>query len=294
MDAAEKSRMQPPVGDKPYREVTIGNVTIGRGRPLALISGPCVIEDRDTVLRTAEAVCEITSRLGIPYIFKSSYEKDNRGRLGNYIGPGFEEGLAILSEVKERFGVPVTSDVHREEDVGATAQVLDLMQIPAYLCQQTSLVTRIAKTMRAVNVKKGQFLAPEGMDSPVSKCFEVGNENVMVTERGTCFGYNRLVSDLRCIPIMQDLGVPVVYDPTHIVRLYGISSSDPAGGEPQYVPSMTRAAVAAGVNALFIETHPDRWSARCDAASMLDLDKLEPLLKQVLAIAAVVREAGIA
>lgn len=294
MNKEEKQLAQPPVGVGPIRDVKIGDITIGRGHPIALISGPCVIESRDIVFKTAEMICEITERLGIPFIFKSSYEKDNRGKATSYVGPGFDEGLEILAGVRQRFGVPVLSDVHRDQDVTACAQALDVLQIPAYLCQQTSLVQAVAKSGKTINIKKGQFLAPEGMKSAVSKCLEAGNDQVLLTERGACFGYNRLVSDLRCIPIMQDLGCPVVYDPTHIVRIYGLSSADPAGGEPQFVPALTRAAVGAGANALFIETHPDRWSAKCDAASMLDLDKLEPLLKQVVELAKLVREWGVA
>jgi 2-dehydro-3-deoxyphosphooctonate aldolase (KDO 8-P synthase) len=288
------ARVQAPVGARPYADVKVRDVVIGRGRPLVLISGPCVIEDEDTVMRTAERVREITARLGMPLIFKSSFEKDNRGKRDSYIGPGRDEGLAILARVRERFGVPVLSDVHREADVEAADDALDVLQIPAYLCQQTSLVTAVAETGKPVNIKKGQFLAPETMDSAVSKCHDAGNRRVLLTERGACFGYNRLVSDLRCIPIMQDLGCPVVYDPTHIVRVYGVSSARPEGGEPQFVPVLTRAAVAAGANALFIETHPDRRAAKCDAASMLDLDLLEPLLRQVVALAALVREWGVA
>ena len=293
-DSDRWETVQAPVGAKPYAEVQVRDVAIGRGRPLALISGPCVIEDEDTVMRTAERVREITARLGVPFIFKSSYEKDNRGKTSAYVGPERDEGLAILARVRERFGVPVLSDVHRETDVAAAADALDVLQVPAYLCQQTSLVVAVAKTGKPVNIKKGQFLAPETMDSAVSKCHEVGNRQVLLTERGSCFGYNRLVSDLRCIPILQDLGCPVVYDPTHIVRLYGVSSSVPEGGEPQYVPALARAAVAAGCNALFIETHPNRKRARCDAASMLDLDLLEPLLRQVVELAALVRGWGVA
>lgn len=272
--------------------VRVGPVEIGPGRPLALISGPCVIEEPDTVFAIADALKTLTTRLSVPWIFKASFEKDNRGSASGFSGPGEDDGLRLLEEVKRRFDVPVLSDIHRVDQVDAAAEVLDVMQIPAYLCQQTSLVTAVGKTGKPVNVKKGQFLAPENMKSAVGKLHSVGNDQVLLTERGACFGYNRLVSDLRCIPIMQNLGCPVVYDPTHIVRIYGVPSDDPSGGEPEYVPMLSRAAVAAGVNALFIETHLDVTKAWCDAVSMLRFDLLEKLLPQLVALSQMVREWG--
>ena len=212
-------------------------------------------------------------------IFKSSYEKDNRGAVGNWTGPMAEDGLKALAAIRKEFGIPVLSDVHRIEDVELAAEYLDVLQIPAYMCQQTSLAVAIGKTGRAVNVKKGQFLAPENMKGVLGKINSTGNKNVLLTERGACFGYNRLVADIRSIPIMQELGAPVVFDATHIIRLYGISSADPAGGEPRFVPHLTLAAVAAGTDALFIETHPQPMSARCDAASQLNLKHFENLIK---------------
>ncbi|HDH96446.1 MAG TPA: 3-deoxy-8-phosphooctulonate synthase, partial [Proteobacteria bacterium] len=223
-------------------------------------------------------------------IFKSSYEKDNRGSPTAYVGPRLEKGLEMLARVKSEVGVPVLSDVHRETDVEAAAQVLDVIQVPAYLCQQTSLLFAVGKAGKPVNVKKGQFMAPEGMRGAVDKLKHVGCEQILLTERGSCFGYNRLVSDIRSIPIMKGLGCPVVYDATHIVRLYGIPSSDPRGGEPQFVPHLVRAAVAAGVNALFLEVHPCPSEALCDAASMIPLDQLETVLRQAKGIADLVRE----
>ena len=261
-----------------------GTVKIGKGHELALIAGPCVVESEELVMSVAKRLVDIADRLGIGLIFKSSYEKDNRGSEKNYRGPGAEDGLKILKKVRETYGIPVLSDIHREEDVNLSAEYLDVLQIPAYLCQQTGLVLACGKTGKAVNVKKGQFLAPENMGGVLSKLRSVGSKNVMLTERGACFGYNRLVSDIRSIPIMQNCGAPVVYDSTHIIRLYGIPSSDPKGGEPQFVPHLTRAAVAAGTDCLFLETHPNPKVALCDGASMLQLDLLEPLMKQCLAI----------
>ncbi|MBZ0272326.1 3-deoxy-8-phosphooctulonate synthase [bacterium] len=275
-------------------DVRVGDIVIGDGHPLALISGPCVVEDRDTVMEIAEKLKELTARHDVPWIFKSSFEKDNRGSASGYRGPGMEGGLRILEEVKRAFEVPVLSDVHQIDQIDAAAEVLDVLQIPAYLCQQTSLVLAIGEAGKCVNVKKGQFLAPETMNSVVGKLHSVGNKNVLLTERGTCFGYNRLVSDLRCVPIMKDLGCPVVYDPTHIVRIYGVPSDDPRGGEPQYVPMLSRVGVAAGANALFIETHTDLSRAKCDAVSMLRFDRLEGLLPQLVELSRIVRAQGVA
>lgn len=259
-------------------------VRVGDGEQLALISGPCVIDSRDLVMKTARSLTEISQRLGIGLIFKSSYEKDNRGSEKNWRGPMADEGLKILADVRKEFGIPVLTDVHRVEDVPKVAEYVDVLQIPAYMCQQTSLVIACGETGKTVNVKKGQFLAPENMESAASKLRSVGNKNFLFTERGACFGYNRLVADMRSIPVMQELGVPVVFDATHVVRLYGISSSDPAGGEPRFVPHLTLAAVAAGADALFLESHPDPMSAKCDAASQLNLAHIEGLLKMSLEV----------
>ncbi len=261
-----------------------GKINIGKGHELALIAGPCVVESEELIMTVAKKLTEIADRLGVALIFKSSYEKDNRGTATNWRGPGLEEGLKILKKVRDTYGIPVLSDIHRQEDVAISAEYLDVLQIPAYLCQQTSLVLDCGKTGRAVNVKKGQFLAPENMNSALGKLRSVNNQNVMLTERGSCFGYNRLISDMRSIPIMQNLGAPVVYDSTHIIRIYGTPSHDPKGGEPEYVPFLTKAAVAVGTDCLFLETHPNPKVALCDGASMLRLDMLEPLMKQCLAI----------
>ncbi|MGE3973957.1 MAG: 3-deoxy-8-phosphooctulonate synthase [Bdellovibrionales bacterium] len=257
-------------------------VKIGQGHKLSVIAGPCVVEEESLMMETARRLVDICERLDVGLIFKSSYEKDNRGSEKNWRGPMAIDGLKILAKIRKEFGIPILSDIHRQEDVEMAAEYLDVLQIPAYLCQQTSLVLACGQTGRAINVKKGQFLAPENMSSAVSKLRSVGNKNVLLTERGACFGYNRLVADMRSIPVMQSLGAPVVFDATHVVRLYGISSADPAGGEPAYVPHLTLAAVAAGADALFLETHPDPMKAKCDAASQLNLNNFENLVKMAV------------
>lgn len=257
-------------------------VRIGDGEKLAVIAGPCVIDSEELVMKTARQLVDICERLDVGLIFKSSYEKDNRGTEKNWRGPLAEDGLKILAKIRKEFGIPVLSDIHRHEDVDICAEYLDVIQIPAYLCQQTSLVTAVGSTKRAVNVKKGQFLAPENMAGVVSKLKAAGNNNFMLTERGACFGYNRLVADVRSIPIMQQLGAPTVFDATHVIRLYGISSADPAGGEPRFIPHLTLAAVAAGADALFLETHPDPMTAGCDGASQLNIRYFESLVKTSL------------
>jgi 2-dehydro-3-deoxyphosphooctonate aldolase (KDO 8-P synthase) len=268
----------------PERHFTVSagstTINIGSGHDLAVIAGPCVIDSRELAFNTARSLAEISQRLGIGVIFKSSYEKDNRGAVGNWKGPLMEDGLQVLADIRNEFNLPVLTDVHRTEDVARTAEYVDVLQIPAYMCQQTSMAIECGKTGKAINVKKGQFLAPEGMGGVLGKIKSTGNNNVLLTERGACFGYNRLVADIRSIPIMQELGAPVCFDATHIVRLYGISSADPAGGEPRFVPHLTLAAVAAGTDALFIETHPDPMQAKCDAASQLRLQYFERLIQQ--------------
>ncbi|HKY31172.1 MAG TPA: 3-deoxy-8-phosphooctulonate synthase [Candidatus Polarisedimenticolia bacterium] len=273
------------------RRARVAGFEVGEGRPMALIAGPCVIEKDDLMLRTAETLASMAQRLKLPLIFKSSYEKDNRSTSAFYRGPGIEAGLALLRRVKERFGLPVTSDVHRETDMAAAADVLDVIQIPAYLCQQTSLVEAAGRTGRPVNVKKGQFLAPHNMASAVGKLRGAGCRDILVTERGSSFGYNRLVNDFTAIPVMKGLGVPVVYDATHSVRLYGTPSKDPRGGEPQFIPTLARAGVAAGCDALFMETHPDPPSALCDAASQFPLGRMEWMLSHAIRLSEIVREA---
>jgi 2-dehydro-3-deoxyphosphooctonate aldolase (KDO 8-P synthase) len=288
MSATETPKKRIETIELPPRKFTVEGghtpIVVGRDQPLALISGPCVIDSKELVYSAARRLVDMTQHLGIPLIFKSSYEKDNRGSEKNWRGPMSAEGLKILADVRKEFGVPVLTDVHRHEDISMVADHVDVLQIPAYMCQQTSLVIACGQTGKATNIKKGQFLAPETMDGAVSKFRSTGNQNLLLTERGACFGYNRLVADMRSIPIMQQLGVPACFDATHVIRLYGISSSDPAGGEPRFVPHLTLAAVAAGTDALFLEAHPDPMSAKCDAASQMQMDNMENLLKMALAV----------
>ncbi len=271
------------------RIVKVGDIAIGGGNPLVLICGPCVIEDEKTMMRAAEGITQIARKLDMPLIFKSSYLKDNRSSEESYQGPGLDEGLKMLEKIKREFGVPVLSDVHCQHEVPAAAEVLDVLQIPAYLSMQTSLTLAAGRTGKPINVKKGQFLDPADMQKVIGKIERTGNTNIMLTERGACFGYHNLVVDMRSLVTMRSLGYPVVFDPTHSVRVYGIPSSDPKGGRPEFVPALTRAAVATGIDVLFIESHPDPVCAQCDAASQWPLPKLEGLLRHALEIDAAMR-----
>jgi 2-dehydro-3-deoxyphosphooctonate aldolase (KDO 8-P synthase) len=268
--------------------VRVGSVEVGGDR-LTVVGGPCVIEDLETCLRAASEMKSLAAKLGFGYIFKSSFEKDNRSSADAYRGPGLDKGLGILAEVREKIGVPVLSDVHYPRQVEKAADVLDVIQIPAYLSQQTELALAVGRTGKPVNVKKGQFTAPEDMKGVVSKIRSTGNNGIILTERGSCFGYRRLVVDMRALPIMRSLGCPVIFDATHAIRIYGYPSSDPRGGEPEFVPHLARAAAACGIDGLFIEVHPSPDKALCDAASMLPLSRAEELLSQVCEIDGVVR-----
>ncbi len=270
-------------------EVRIGEIRIGRATPLVLIAGPCVIESEDNALETAGELKSVCLDLKIPFIFKASYEKDNRGSEKSYKGPGLARGLRILAKVKAEVGVPVLSDIHRAEDVDSAKEVLDVLQVPAFLCQQTSLLLKVGGAGKPVNIKKGQFIAPENMAGAVKKIHSTGNLQVLLTERGTSFGYNKLISDLCSIPMMQEIGCPVIFDATHIVRNYGIPSEDPRGGSPQFVPYLSRAAVAVGCDGLFLETHPEPSRALCDASSMIPLSEIRRLLRQTKTIHDIVR-----
>jgi len=271
------------------KTVHAGAIPFGGNHPLVLIAGPCVIESEKLVLQTAESIKTICDRLDMPFVFKSSYLKDNRSSEGSYQGPGLKEGLRILKKVKEEVGVPVLSDIHDQHDAEAVSEVLDIIQIPAYLSMQTSLTLAVAGTGRVVNVKKGQFLDPGDVRNIVGKIENQGNEKILLTERGSCFGYHNLVVDMRSFQIMRETGYPVIFDPTHAIRVYGISSADPRGGTPQFVPALSRAAAAAGIDGIFIETHPKCDEAKCDAASMWPLPLLEKLLVQVKAVDDLVR-----
>ncbi len=269
--------------------VKIGNVEAGKEN-LFLISGPCVVEDESLMMRTAEKIKEISERLKLPLIFKASFQKDNRSSAQFYSGPGLDEGLAILARIKKEFNVPIVSDIHYPDQIVASAEVLDVIQIPAYLCMQTNLIVEAAKTGKTINIKHGQFLAPENMIKPVEKIESVGNHNILLTERGYTFGYNDLVVDPRSFYEMRQTGYPVIFDVTHSIRKYGIPSSDPKGGARQYLPTIARAGVGAGVDGLFIEAHPEPAKALCDAASQLHLHLLEEFLKPLIEIHHVVRQ----
>jgi 2-dehydro-3-deoxyphosphooctonate aldolase (KDO 8-P synthase) len=271
------------------KTVTVNNIPIGEGHQLVLIAGPCVIESETLVLETAESIRKITEGLDIPFIFKSSYLKDNRSSSKSFQGPGLDNGLEILKKVKEKIGVPVLSDIHDQHDAQKAGEVLDVIQIPAYLSMQTSLTLAVARTGKVVNVKKGQFVDPGDVQSIIKKIEGEGNHNILLTERGTCFGYHNLIVDMRSFQIMKEMGYPVIFDPTHSIRVYGISSSDPKGGTPKFVPGLSRAAVAAGIQAIFIETHPNCSEALCDAASMWPLGHLKKLLVQLKAIDELIR-----
>jgi 2-dehydro-3-deoxyphosphooctonate aldolase (KDO 8-P synthase) len=275
----------------PTRPVRIGSVTIGGGAPLALIGGPCAIESEKHALMMAERLQRMTADAGVPFIYKSSYDKANRSSIHSYRGPGLTEGLRILKRVKEETGLAVLSDVHDVSEVGAAAQVLDVLQVPAFLCRQTDLVVACARSGRPVNVKKGQFVAPRDMANVVEKVRWAGSEDLLLTERGSSFGYNNLIVDFRGLPIMRAFGYPVVFDATHSVQLPG-GQGDRSGGERQYVQALARAAVAVGVDALFMEIHedPDRTledgRPLSDGPNMLRLDDLPRLLDEIHAIAA--------
>ncbi len=270
------------------RTVKVGGFEVG-GENLTIIGGPCVIEDIDICLETARRMKELTGELGLNYIFKASFAKDNRSSAKSYYGPGLEAGLDILARVRDRFDVPVLSDVHYPDQVEKAGEVLDVLQIPAYLSQQTELILAAARTGKPVNIKKAQFIAPEDMKGAVSKLRGAGNDKVMLTERGSCFGYRRLIVDIRSLPIMRSLGCPVFFDVTHSIRIYGYPSSDPRGGEPEFVPYLARAATACGVDGIFLEVHPEPCRAKCDAASMLPLSEAGGLLEQISRIDSLVR-----
>ena len=269
-------------------QISLGKLSLGGPRPF-LMAGPCVVEAEDLMLRTADRLVEIGRRLSLGVIYKSSFMKDNRSDLAFDHGPGVHEGLAILRKVKERTGLPIVTDVHYPEQVAAAADVADVLQIPAYLCMQSHLVVTAARTGRIVNLKHGQFLAPENMAKPVKKLEDSGCRKIVVTERGYTFGYNDLVVDPRSFQHFRQLGYPVVFDVGHSVRRYGIPSSDPRGGLREFMPVLARATVGAGVDGLFIETHPDPARAHCDAASQYPLDQLEAFLIPLLELDAVVR-----
>lgn len=271
------------------KEVKVGNIGIGGKRQLVLMAGPCVIESEEICRETAAEIKKITEAVNIPFIFKSSYDKANRSSLESFRGPGLAKGLKILSKVRDKIGVPITSDIHCREELDEAAPVLDIIQIPAFLSRQTDLLLAAGRTGKTVNVKKGQFLAPEDMQNVVNKIISTGNQNILLTERGTSFGYHNLIVDMRSLPQMRELGYPVIFDASHSVQLPGgrVKSSS---GQRQYISALARAATAAGCQGLFLEVHPTPDEALCDGPNMLSLKELPRLLKQVKEIDEVIRK----
>ena len=262
------------------QQVSIKNIKFGDKQPLVLIAGPCVIQSLSFCLDTAKKIKRIADDCGMPFIFKSSFDKANRLSVGSYRGPGLKKGLAILKKVRSRIKVPILSDVHCVKDIPASAQVLDIIQIPAFLCRQTDMVLAAARTGKVVNIKKGQFLAPWDILPIIKKVQSVGNKQILITERGVSFGYNNLVTDLRSLGIMRNFGYPVIYDATHSVQLPGGGGTH-SGGQKEFVAGLSRAAVAFGCDGLFLEVHPDPKIAPCDGLNMINFKELEDLLKQI-------------
>jgi 2-dehydro-3-deoxyphosphooctonate aldolase (KDO 8-P synthase) len=260
--------------------VKIGNIEIGAGRPLAVIAGPCVIESRESALKHASLLKEAADRVGVPYIFKSSYDKANRSSVDSYRGPGLDKGLEILAEVKKKTRVPILTDVHEREQVASVRDVADVLQIPAFLCRQTDFVVAVAQSGRVVNVKKGQFLAPWDIGNIVDKILSANNDQILLTERGASFGYNNLVSDMRSLVVMRELGYPVVFDATHSLQLPG-GLGKASGGERKYIGPLARAGVAVGVDALFMEVHENPDQALSDGPNSLPLREFEGVLQIV-------------
>lgn len=270
------------------KEIKIGKIKVGGDNPLVLIAGPCVIETEERTFQTAKRLKEITNELEIPFIFKSSYDKANRTSIKSYRGLGLKKGLEILGKIKKELNIPLLIDVHERDQVPAVSEVADILQIPAFLCRQTDFVLTVAKAGRPVNVKKGQFLAPWDVKNVIEKIESVGNRNILLTERGTTFGYNNLVVDMKSLPIMRSLGYPVVFDATHSVQLPG-GMGIATGGNREYVPYLARAAVACGVDALFLEAHPEPDRALSDGPNMMRLEEIAKLLKEVKEIDRIVR-----
>ena len=271
------------------RHISIGNLTVGNDLPLTLIAGPCALESRGHAMKMSSALVEMTSRLGIGLIYKTSFDKANRTSLSNSRGLGLEASLPILADIREKQGCPVVTDVHLPDQCAAVAEAVDVLQIPAFLCRQTDLIMAAAATGKALNIKKGQFLAPWDMKNVVAKAEAGGNRNIMVCERGASFGYNTLVSDMRALPQLAEEGCPVVFDATHSVQQPG-GQGTASGGQREFVPVLARAAVAIGIAAVFIETHQDPDSAPSDGPNMVPLDQLEELLKKLMAFDRVAKE----
>ncbi|MEW6416851.1 MAG: 3-deoxy-8-phosphooctulonate synthase [Nitrospirota bacterium] len=265
------------------KEINIANTRLGGNNPLFIIAGPCVIESEEVIFYTAERLKKICERIGLPLLFKSSYDKANRTSISSFRGPGLEKGLKVLSDVRSKFNIPVISDVHSVEEVKPAADILDVLQVPAFLSRQTDLILSASKTGKPVNVKKGQFLAPWDIKNIIEKFTSTGNQNIFITERGTSFGYNNLVVDFRGLSIMRSFGYPVIFDVTHSLQLPG-GRGNCSGGQKEFAEPLARAAVAVGVDGLFMEVHPEPDKALCDGPNMIKLDEVEKLLASVKAI----------
>ena len=270
---------------------TLRDMVIGPGHPIILMAGPCVVESEQHATGLAEALVDITTRVGIPLIFKASYDKANRTSNRSFRGPGIREGLRVLGAIKSRFNIPIVTDIHEASEAAVAAEVADVLQIPAFLSRQTDLIVAAARTGRVVNIKKGQFLAPDDMKHAIAKVTSEGNPNVVVTERGTSFGYHNLVVDMRAFPMLREQGIPVIFDVTHSLQLPGAGDGVTAG-LAQYITPLASAGVAAGVDGLFLEVHEEPSRARSDAQNALRLDLLEPLLRRLLAIDAIVKSSA--
>ena len=260
-------------------QIRVKNIKIGQGNPLVLIAGPCVIESEKACIDTAKRIKDIAERAGMPFIFKSSFDKANRLSIDSFRGPGLNKGLEILNKVKQKLNLAILSDIHCQEQIKEAAKVLDIIQIPALLCRQTDIIVAAAKTKKVINIKKGQFLAPWDILPIIKKIESTGNKSILITERGVSFGYNNLVSDFRSLKIMRDFGYPVIYDATHSIQLPGGKGSC-SGGQREFVSGLSRAAVAFGCDGLFLEVHPNPDKALCDGPNMINLKDLERLLKQ--------------
>jgi 2-dehydro-3-deoxyphosphooctonate aldolase (KDO 8-P synthase) len=270
-------------------EIEIGSFRIGGANPLVLIAGPCVIESESHAMSMAERISQIAAALKIPYIFKASYDKANRTSISSYRGPGISEGLRILGKIKNTYNLPILTDVHDVHQIAQAAEICDVLQIPAFLSRQTDLIVAAALTGRAVNLKKGQFLAPWEMSNAIDKVKSAGNENILITERGASFGYQNLVVDMRSFPILRKLGYPVIFDVTHSVQLPG-GTGKASGGQPEFIEPLARAGVAAGVDGVFLEVHDNPAKALSDGTNALPLDQLRPLLEKLIALSSLDRQ----
>jgi len=275
--------MMDSVSSVPVATPDGNGIEVGSGQPLLLIAGPCALESEELARRVAGEMQEICARLGLSYVFKASFDKANRTSLDSYRGPGLEEGLSILSRIREKMQVPVISDIHESSQVAPAAEVLDILQIPAFLCRQTDLLVAAARTNKPINLKKGQFVSPWDMENGVNKIRGAGGNKIMLVERGASFGYNNLVVDMRSLPVMRGFNCPVIYDATHSVQLPG-GAGGSSGGQREFIAPLSRAAVAAGIDGLFMEVHPDPDKALCDGPNSIALDRIEELLVQLVRI----------